>query len=275
MVIKTFLMSKMNHLLTALPDPKETFILEINDMFFKFIWSGKPDKISRKTLEMDNTKGGLKMINLKNSIISLKTTWMQRLVTNQEYDKSIWIELFETIHNTDCAKVVNFGTYYPVVLKRRSKNIFWRNVFDAWTKVSNKLEVKNCHDLLSSPLWYNSKMAYQEMYLPKWYEKGIVTIADVTNDLGIVMDLDTIKRLYDIDSINPLHYLRVQQNVKQYLKKYNFNTVNTIVRPFVPFYAKILCNTKKGANLFNKILKKDLKNDHSMKRKWHRFKPEF
>ena len=270
MVIKTFLMSKMNHLLSALPDPKETFIHEINDMFFKFIWSGKPDKINRKTLELDHTTGGMKMINLKNSIISLKATWMRRLVTNIEQDKSMWIELFELTHNTDCAKLVNFGTYYPVILKRRSQNTFWRNVFDAWIKVSNKLKIKNCHDLFSSPLWYNSEMACQEMFLPKWYEKGIVTIADVTNDLGVVMDLDTIKRLYNIDSINPLHYLRVQQNVKQYMKKHNFETVNTIMRPFVPFYATILCNNRKGANIFNRILKKESKNDHSMKQKWER-----
>ena len=39
-VIKTFLMSKINHLFTTLPDPKEKFINEINDIFFKFfvVW---------------------------------------------------------------------------------------------------------------------------------------------------------------------------------------------------------------------------------------------
>ena len=65
-------------------------------------------------------------------------------------------------------------------------------------------------------------MSSQEMYLPTWYEKGIVTVADVINDLVTVMDFDTLKRVYGINTINPLHYLRVQQNVKEFLKKYRF-----------------------------------------------------
>ena len=267
-VIKTFLMSKINHLFTTLPDPKEKFINEINDIFFKFLWSGKPDKINRKTVELENKNGGINMINFRNSIISLKATWVRRLITNQSYSKPLWIELFEKMYNTNITKFTNFGTFYPVILKKRSNNLFWKNTFDAWIKISNKQEIKNGTDLLTSPLWYNTEMSYQEMYLPTWYEKGIVTVADVINDLGTVMDLDTLKRVYGINTINPLHYLRVQQNVKEFLKKYRFGQSNRVERPFVPFYVKILYENKKGASVFNRLIKKKDKNGHSMKDKW-------
>ena len=59
-------------------------------------------------------------------------------------------------------------------------------------------------------------MSYQEMYLPTWYKKAIVTVVDVINDSGTVMDLDTIKRVYGINTINRLRYLRVQQNVIEF-----------------------------------------------------------
>ena len=58
------------------------------------------------------------MINFRNSIISLKATWVRRLITNQSYSKPLWIELFEKMYNTNITKFTNFGTFYPVILKK-------------------------------------------------------------------------------------------------------------------------------------------------------------
>ena len=79
------------------------------------------------------------------------------------------------------------------------------------------------------------------------------------------MDLDTINRVYGINTINPL---RVQQNVKDFLKKYRFGQSYRVQQPFVPFYVKILYENKKGASVFNRLIKKRDKNEHSMKYKW-------
>ena len=49
-VIKTLALSKLNHLFMALPNPSQDILRKIDNMFFKFIWNGKPDKIKRKTL---------------------------------------------------------------------------------------------------------------------------------------------------------------------------------------------------------------------------------
>ena len=79
-VIKTFIMSGLNHLLLTLPNPNETFIKELNNILFKFLWSGKPDKINRNTVTLDKHLGGLKMVNMKDFITSLKLSWIRRLV---------------------------------------------------------------------------------------------------------------------------------------------------------------------------------------------------
>ena len=60
-VIKTFLLAKLNHLFLTLPNPGKAFIGELNDLFHKFIWSNKPDKINRKTITLKNRSGGLNM----------------------------------------------------------------------------------------------------------------------------------------------------------------------------------------------------------------------
>ena len=137
-VIKTFLMSQINHLLIALPNPSETYIKEINSLFYKFLWSGKPDKINRNIVKLDNAKVGIKMLNLYHSITALKGTWIRRLLVSQTIEKPQWIHLFEKIYNTSINKLSIFGTYFLVVLKKRSQNIFWRNVFDAWIEICSK-----------------------------------------------------------------------------------------------------------------------------------------
>ena len=78
-VIKTFLLAKLNHLFDTLPNPGNEFISELNDLLHKFIWSNKPDKINRKTVALRNCLGGLNMINLELFQRSLKTNWLQKI----------------------------------------------------------------------------------------------------------------------------------------------------------------------------------------------------
>ena len=111
-------------------------------------------------------------------------------------------------------------------------------------------------------------MSCKDMYLPKWYEKGIMTIGDVTDNSGSLLEIDTLKRHYGIDIINPLHYLRVKQNVKELFKKFRLETSSGVQRPFTPFHIKILFQNKKGASMFNSLIKRDVTNNHIMREKW-------
>ena len=69
-IIKTFILSKFNHLFSALPSPSSELIKQIESLMFAYIWSHKPDKISRDIMTMDYRDGGVKMINLKSYIMS-------------------------------------------------------------------------------------------------------------------------------------------------------------------------------------------------------------
>ena len=130
-IVKTFLLSKLIHIFTALPDPDSNGIKELNDMFFNFIWSGKPDKINRKVLFMDKTIGGLNMVKLKPFITSIKIFWIRRLLFGNH--EAQWIPVFNEIFNTNASKFTLYGSQYPTYLKNRTKNKFWINVLDAWS----------------------------------------------------------------------------------------------------------------------------------------------
>ena len=76
------------------------------------------------------------MINIKDFVTSLKISWIRRLF--MATGKSLWITLFERNFNVDTTKTINFGPGYFQVLKNRTTDKFWINVFDAWLKFSDK-----------------------------------------------------------------------------------------------------------------------------------------
>ena len=265
-IIKTFLLSKLNHLFLVLPDPHEGYIKEINDIFLKFIWSSKPDKINRQTIVLDKKLGGLKMFNLKYFITSLKVSWIRRLLLTTTL--SLWITLFEQSFNVTLHKLTHSGPGYYLLLKNRTKNKFWIDVFSVWHLFTNEYQPHTNLAVITSPLWYNTNMSCHEMFIPNWFEKGITAVSDVLNLDGSIKTLDEVKQKYSINSINPLHYLRVQQNVKKFLKKYKPVVDFNVQRPFIPFYILPIWKNNKGVGAFYKLLLQKEKNNHNMKQKW-------
>ena len=49
-VIKSLALSKINHLILALPNPSKHIIKELQNMFYKYLWSCGPDKIKRNII---------------------------------------------------------------------------------------------------------------------------------------------------------------------------------------------------------------------------------
>ena len=61
-------------------------------------------------------------------------------------------------------------------------------------------------------------MTSKDMYLPKWFERGLTYVCDILKPNGLIMTIDEITHRYSFPSINHLHYLRVQRNVKELIK---------------------------------------------------------
>ena len=89
-VIKSIFLSKLNHLFSSLPNPESSWLDNLNDIFFRFLWSNKPDKINRDVAVLEICKGGLKMIKLEYVVMASKITWIGRLLNGS----SPWINLF-------------------------------------------------------------------------------------------------------------------------------------------------------------------------------------
>ena len=85
-VVKNFAFPKLVYPLTVLNNISTETINEIVNLMFTFIWDKKPDKIKRKVLYQDYSKGGLKMLDLQKFILSLKSSWITRILDKKIMD---------------------------------------------------------------------------------------------------------------------------------------------------------------------------------------------
>ena len=79
LVIKSLALSKFVHLFTTLPTPNDSFLKELETLFFSFIWDGKGDKIARKIIINDIENGGLKMTDIRSLAKALKISWIKKV----------------------------------------------------------------------------------------------------------------------------------------------------------------------------------------------------
>ena len=103
-VIKTLIISKIVHLLICLPTPTLKVIKELNNIFFKFLWNDKPDKIKRTISTLNLLEGGLNMIDIDKFNQALKLTWIRRYFNTS----STWKKLIDS-HLPKLSEVINFS----------------------------------------------------------------------------------------------------------------------------------------------------------------------
>ena len=149
-VLKTIVISKLNHLFIALPNPTEELVNNLQKKFFHFVWQSGTDRIKRDTLMQEYDKGGLKMITLKNYMLALKSTWIRRLIVNS----SKYVSIFETMY-TKINDLINQGLEFTKRLKRNKNIIFWNDVLNSWIEICNKQNETKSEEIGSINIWNN------------------------------------------------------------------------------------------------------------------------
>ena len=178
-VIKTLLLPILNHLFISIPNPNDRILNELNTMFYDFLWEG-PAKIKQTVVVKQYCQGGLRMVNLKAFIKSMKVTWLRRLILTN----SPWQSIIK-----DCINFNEFfscGTSYLQSVLHKIKNKFWTDVLTAYIDLTDKNTVDNEDALLSSPIFYNKeiKVGNTPVWKTNWYKKGITHINGLIAENG-------------------------------------------------------------------------------------------
>ena len=85
-VLKSLIASQLVYISSPLPT-NHSAIIEINSMFFNFLWDGKGDKIKRDIMISDYNNGGLTMIDIKLFNKALKSSWITKYLDLENHGK--------------------------------------------------------------------------------------------------------------------------------------------------------------------------------------------
>ena len=99
----------------------------------------------------------------------------------------------------------------------------------AWGSLLDKTEPAK-FELLSCPIWYNSRISTEPLFYPHWYKAGILTPLDLLNNDGNLKTLEELRLQCGVNSIF-LEYLRIQRSLKGFLNNYDLSELD-VARPF-------------------------------------------
>ena len=267
-LIKSLIISQLNHLFLSIPSPSETFIKNLNADLFAFLWNSKSDKLKRDIVVRKYLEGGLNMLHLKTYIESLKITWVRKLyTTTSKWQKILYTKINENV-------LANCGTGYISKCKKETTNIFWKEVFQVWEKVVDTADCRQDHDVSTVaeiPIWYNKRLTIDNktIFFKQWFTKGIVHIDDLLKDCvnKCLYNLEEFQQRYNINT-NFLQYASISRSIQKYITE-STRPCESPSRPFIPFNLKVILKCKKGAKLYyNMLLNSDSSCKSTGRKKW-------
>ena len=296
-IIKSLFLSKLNHLFASLPNPNPELLSNLNSIFFHFIWNGKKDKVKRNIMTQNYEKGGLKMIKLDTFILSMKLTWIKRLLTKTPK----YVELFEsTVSNI--YKLINRGNQYIKSIQKSIENNFWRDVLGAWVLLVKNQDIKTSDDIYCSCIWNNTNICIDNtpIFYKHWYDRNIHFVQDLINDNADFLTQRQLEEKYGLRT-NFLEYYGVKQAIKRFINKTNIDLdYNIRCNIFVPLNIKSIIKCGSGCKIiyaimlgkahsptskekwseivnltddeFNEIYKRPFKSTKSTKLQWFQFR---
>ena len=168
-IIKTLALSKLSHLAIVLPNLDLKRVRELETLFFKFIWNGKPDKVARDHMKLCEKAGGLGMVDVKSFWLSLKFSWLRRALNSS----SFWLDILES----EVTEILGYKVLISTILQlgpielgnigRKLSNYFWNQVFQAVNHFM--LGALFCYPemFIFSPIWDNPMVTRNDKTLKR------------------------------------------------------------------------------------------------------------
>ena len=215
-IIKSLLISKLNHLFFTLPNLQAFYLKYLNHIIFKFVWSNKPDRI-KISIACIVCQGGLGMVDIYAYVKALKLMWIRTIIDPMQIFK--WKNLLFSVY-PDFNNIANFGHSYPVILMKRVNNSFWKECFDAFMSFAHNIHSSSFVEFLTEPIFYNPYIFIDKkpFYNSKWYQKGFSQITDVFNKNGKILSLKDIQVNFDIE-LSFVTYYGIVRSIRKYFSR--------------------------------------------------------
>jgi exonuclease III len=204
-VIKTFLISQFTFVMQSVGMP-DNILKDINLLLYKFFWKKRFnnkkafEKIKRRVLQSDYSKGGLRMVDMTKLQTYYYLQWAGKYDTSENKN---WT-LIPSWHLQKIASIANVFDFNckstEALFLNRIENEFWQNVVCAVldNKVLSKVEDINEHNILNQLIFNNTCIKYKgsTLFFSTWQKKGIEKLRHIVNT--------TEKRLLTMEEIKTL-----------------------------------------------------------------------
>ena len=265
-IVKTLLISKLVHLFMALPNPSKERLKQIESLIYNFVWKNRGDKIKRTKLVQNYENDGLKMVDIKAFIDSMKLAWLKRLILSD----ADWTHL-AYMHLPDATDLLTFGKEKLTLIKNKATNHFYRDLISALVRFSIDHKPSN-EEILSEVLWYSDHTKYSNTVVRCWDKKGLRFIGDLFNQITCrLYTKEEVENKYNIQ-MTFLCYESLVRSLPHCLR----NTENNKIEyPNIPFKIKAVLSkpkfSKYAYNIFiGALAKKHTSTDFRLKEKWER-----
>jgi len=233
-IIKTFAISQFILPATMLVIPSH-IVKTVETILYKFLWGGK-DKIQRVKAIQDLNKGGLNMIDLDSLFMSLKASWITKLV-NANPTIHNWSQLPYSYFKQflDCGTKLKFNFDATVEFDDMNcLNSFYKVAFKCY---NNAYDVDlECFksSIMTHCIWGNKFVTFKRknkkcvLFLRNWIRSGINNISDLRFVNG-VLDVHYIsQKLLYVNNIWPEIFLvkNALLPYREYLREVIDHTVN-------------------------------------------------
>ena len=248
-VLKSLILSKLTHLWIFLPNPPDKFTKDLQLMCFQFVWRGKQDRISRRTVIREEKRGGLNVPNLQAFMAALKLTWINRLkTTTHKWKYAAFL---------NCPQAEDIDNFSPNYLCLNTKNPFWKHVFLSYKSFFYKVRPVDVGDILAEPVLHNDniKVGNKPITFKSWRDKNINKISDLYKQNGDILSYNEFQAIYNIN-IDFLTYAGCIMSIKDYIIGSGFHVQNNISAT-VNIGLKIIYSVPKGSQLYYKLLNDD------------------
>ena len=262
-ITKSLLLPKITHILSALPNPSDKLIKDLNAMFFTFIYGSKRNPVRRRRLCQSIDENGLSMIDTGSFIQSLKMKWVKRFVKGS---KSTWYTLIPLKLQREF--IWNYGV---VALKEVAKSIanpFWKDVVTIWMHFSNLFDIP-AENISNENIFHSDHTKFRKNSYRKWERRGVHIIGDLFEN-NKILSWERFKEIYGINC-NYLDYHSLLHSLPQHLRRDQPDGWNQ-ERPYIPARIYFLLNHDSYTKTFNRsALNSNIRSDTDMIRienKW-------
>ena len=240
-VIKSMLLSKIVHILIALPSPSENMFKRINKMFFDFLWDGKPDKIKRKIAKNKIEKGGIAMVDIQAFDKALKLTWIRRFLNGDSKWKYVITEIYPKLNN-----IMKYGDNYIFQLKNDIDNPFWSALMQYLFEFHKKFVPSCLEEFCVTSFLYNDKIKIDKRVITNTtFERRDIFLIKHLMENDTFMSYNEFSMKYDIQ-INQLTYISIIRAIRMSLNFNDLEKQGCKIQKQLPFHH--IMKAKKGAS---------------------------